>query len=158
MMFFLFLWRFFYIFAVGASITADGCKEVVDLFYALRIMDMKKFLLMLFLVLPCITMAQRQYREYYWVYYAVDSSLFVEREFKYGGYQDYVRRTILTEKRARMDDSSRAAYDKERAEFAKTLVFYTWKEIERNPVRLKQGDWFNKEARAGKHPKGVFLN
>ena len=119
---------------------------------------MKKFLFILFMALPCITMAQRQYTEYYWVYYTVDSSLFVEREFKYGGYQDYVHRNILTATRARMDDSTRAAYDKERAEFAKTLVFYTWKEIERNPVRLKQGDWYNKEERAGKHPKAVFLH
>lgn len=119
---------------------------------------MKRLILLFFLALPCIAVAQRQYREYYWVYYAVDSSLVVEREFKYGGYQDYICRTILTDRRARMDDSSRAAYDRKRAEFAKTLVFYTWKEIERNPVRLKQGDWFNKEARAGKHPKGVFLN
>ena len=119
---------------------------------------MKKFLFILFLVMPCIAVAQRQYTEYYWVYYTVDSSLYVEREFKYGGYQDYIRRDILTNKRARMDDSSRADYDRRRAEFAKTLVFYTWKEIERNPVRLKQGDWFNKEARAGKHPKAVFLN
>lgn len=119
---------------------------------------MKKFLLLSFLVLPCLASAQRQYREYYWVYYAVDSSLYVEREFKYGGYQDYIWHTDLTDRRAAMDDSTRAAYDKRRAEFAKTLVFYTWKEIERNPVRLKPGDWFNKEARAGKYPKAVFLN
>ncbi len=103
-------------------------------------------------------MAQRQYREYYWVYYTVDSSLFVEREFKYGGYQDYVHRDILTDRRAAMDDSTRANYDKRRAEFAKTLVFYTWKEIERNPVRLKPGDDFNKAVRAGKEVKAVFLN
>ena len=119
---------------------------------------MKRFVLLLLVLLPCIAVAQRQYTEYYWVYYTVDSSLYVEREFKYGGYQDYIRRDILTNKRARMDDSSRADYDRRRAEFAKTLVFYTWKEIERNPVQLKQGDWFNKEARAGKHPKAVFLN
>ena len=117
---------------------------------------MKKIILLSLLALPYIASAQRQYSEYYWVYYTVDSSLYVEREFKYGGYQDYVQRTILTERRAAMDDSTRVEYDKRRAEFAKTLVFYTWKEIERNPVRLKQGDWFNKESRAGKYPKAVF--
>lgn len=117
---------------------------------------MKKFLLLSLLALPCLASAQRQYSEYYWIYYTVDSSLYVEREFKYGGYQDYVNRTILIDRRAAMDDSTRANYDKRRAEFAKTLVFYTWKEIERNPVRLKPGDDFNKAVRAGKEVKAVF--
>lgn len=104
---------------------------------------MKKFLFILLLVLPCITMAQSKPSELYWLYYTPDSTAYMEREFKYGGYEDTFYYNKYCTRRAHMTDEQRTKYDSSCIEFAKTLVFYTKKELERYPVKLKPGDTYN---------------
>ncbi len=105
---------------------------------------MKKIILLSLLALPYIASAQRQYSEYYWVYYTVDSSLYVEREFKYGGYQDYVQRTILTERRAAMDDSTRATSTAERITSAPKDKIFRFNPAKENRVFPRQHPYFPK--------------
>ena len=114
---------------------------------------MKKIILLSLLALPYIASAQRQYSEYYWVYYTVDSSLYVEREFKYGGYQDYVQRTILTERRAAMDDSTRATSTAERITSAPKDKIFRFNPAKENRVFPKQHPYFPKGC--GNCNKGI---
>ena len=118
---------------------------------------MKKFLVILLILLPITVLAQRQYREMYWLYYNLEGSAYIERSFKYGGYEDKLIRSTTESYRAYLSDSARIEYDRQRMEFAKTLVFYTEDEIKRGPVKLKPKDWYNKAVRAGKEVKAVFL-
>ena len=108
---------------------------------------MKKFLLLSLLSLPCFAMAQSKPSEFYWLYYTPDSTAYMEREFKYGGYQDHYHFINHSDARAKMTDEQRAKYDSSCVEYAKTLVFYTKKELERNPVKLKPGDTYNQARR-----------
>jgi len=117
---------------------------------------MKKFLLTLLVLLPLSLFAQRQYREMYWLYYNLEGSAYIERSFKFGGYEDKLIRSTTEYYRSSLSDSARVEYDKKRMEFAKTLVFYTEKEIEKGPVKLKPKDWYNKAVRRGEHPTAVF--
>ena len=129
------------------EVSAYGRKEVIDLFYVLWIMDMKKFLFILFLVLPCVAMAQSKPSELYWLYYTPDSCAYMEREFRYGGYEDSFHYTDHRIAREHMTDEQRADYDRRCIERAKTLVFYTKEELKRYPVKLKPGDKTNLEKR-----------
>ena len=92
-------------------------------------------------------MAQSKPSECYWLYYTPDSTAYMEREFIYGGYQDSYTFTKNTDARAKMTDEQRAKYDSSCVVYAKTLVFYTKKELERNPVKLKPGDTYNEARR-----------
>ena len=109
---------------------------------------MKKFLLLSLLALPCLGTAQSKPSEFYWLYYTPDSTAYMEREFKYGGYQDSYHFVKHTDVRANMNDKEREDYDRRCIEYAKTLVFYTKKELERNPVKLKPGDKYNQSRRS----------
>ena len=111
---------------------------------------------LIFSLLPISAFAQRQYREMYWLYYNLEGSAYVERSFKYGGYEDKIIRSTTEYYRSSLSDSARVEYDKKRIEFAKTLVFYTEKEIDKGPVKLKAKDWYNKAVRRGEHPTAVF--
>ena len=111
---------------------------------------------LIFSLLPVSAFAQREYHERYWLYYDSEGSAYVERYFKYGGYEDKVFINKIEHYRSTLSDSARVAYDRERMEFAKTLVFYTKGEIERGPVKLKPKDWYNKAVRRGEHPTAVF--
>ena len=108
---------------------------------------MKKFLLLSLLALPCLGMAQSKPSEFYWLYYTPDSTAYMEREFKYGGYQDSYHFIDHTVSRANMTDEQREDYDHRCLEYAKTIVFYTKKELERYPVKLKPGDTYNQARR-----------
>ena len=99
------------------------------------------------LALPCLGMAQSKPSEFYWLYYTPDSTAYMEREFKYGGYQDSYTFTKNTDARANMTDEQREDYDRRCLEYAKTLVFYTEKELDRYPVKLKPGDTYNQARR-----------
>ena len=99
------------------------------------------------LALPCLGMAQSKPSEFYWLYYTPDSTAYMEREFKYGGYQDSYHFIDHTVSRANMTDEQREDYDRRCLEYAKTIVFYTKKELERYPVKLKPGDTYNQERR-----------
>lgn len=99
------------------------------------------------LALPCLVMAQNKPSEFYWLYYTPDSTAYMEREFKYGGYQDSYHFIDHTVSRANMTDEQREDYDRRCLEYAKTIVFYTKKELERYPVKLKPGDTYNQERR-----------
>lgn len=113
---------------------------------------MKKLLSMLFIMLPFLSFAQRQWSEMYWLYFTLDSSAYVERDFKYGGYSDSYHNYDCRDYKAQLSDSARIAYEKERMEQLKHMVFYTKEEIKRGPVRLKPNDVYNKALRAGKEP------
>ncbi len=89
------------------------------------------------------TMAQTQRSELYWLYYTPDSTAYVERVYEWGGYKDFYHYNDHTIWRANADEEHRADYDRRCIEYAKTLVFYTKKDLERDPVRLKPGDTFN---------------
>jgi hypothetical protein len=108
---------------------------------------MKRFIIMLLIALPMATMAQTQPSELYWLYYTPDSCAYMEREFRYGGYEDSFHYNDETDRRAHMTDEQRAKYDSSCIEYAKTLVFYTKKELERYPVKLKPGDKYNQSRR-----------
>ena len=108
---------------------------------------MKKFLFILFLVLPCVALAQSKPSECYWLYYTPDSTAYMEREFRYGGYEDSFHYNDNTDWRAHMTDEQRADYDRRCIERAKTLVFYTKEELNRYPVKLKPGDKYNQSRR-----------
>ena len=104
---------------------------------------MKRFIIMLLIALPMATMAQTQPSELYWLYYTPDSTAYMEREFRYGGYEDTFYYNKYCTRRAHMTEEQRTKYDSSCIEFAKTLVFYTKKELERYPVKLKPGDTYN---------------
>jgi len=108
---------------------------------------MERFFLLLFWILPCIAVAQSKPSELYWLYYTPDSCAYMEREFRYGGYEDSFHYNDNTDWRAHMTDEQRAKYDSSCIEYAKTLVFYTKKELERYPVKLKPGDKYNQSRR-----------
>ena len=98
---------------------------------------------MLLIALPMATMAQTQHSELYWLYYTPDSTAYMEREFRYGGYEDTFYYSNNRMAREHMSDERRAKYDSSCIEYAKTLVFYTKKELECYPVKLKPGDTYN---------------
>jgi hypothetical protein len=108
---------------------------------------MERFILLLFWILPCIAVAQSKPSELYWLYYTPDSCAYMEREFKYGGYQDSFTYSNNVIWRAHMTDEQRADYDRRCIERAKTLVFYTEEELKRYPVKLKPGDEYNRARR-----------
>jgi len=108
---------------------------------------MKRFVIMLLIALPMATMAQTQHSELYWLYYTPDSTAYMEREFRYGGYEDTYHYDDNRIAREHMTDEQRAKYDSSCIEHAKTLVFYTEKELERYPVKLKPGDTYNHARR-----------
>lgn len=109
---------------------------------------MKRSILLLFLALPCIAVAQSKPSECYWLYYTPDSTAYMEREFRYGGYEDVFYYSDNRLARKHMTDEQRAKYDSSCIEYAKTLVFYTKKELERYPVKLKSGDTYNQARRS----------
>ena len=108
---------------------------------------MQKIILLSLLALPYIASAQSKPSEFYWLYYTPDSTAYMEREFKYGGYQDSYHFVKHTDIRANMTEKEREDYDHRCIEYAKTLVFYTEKELDRNPVKLKPGDTYNQARR-----------
>ena len=108
---------------------------------------MKKFLFLAFFCLPCLAEAQSKPSEFYWLYYTPDSCAYMEREFKYGGYQDHFTYSNNVDRRKEMTEVQRADYDRRCIEYAKTLVFYSMEELNRCPVKLKPGDKTNQEKR-----------
>ena len=83
----------------------------------------------------------------YWLYYTPDSTAYVEREFRYGGYEDTYHYNDNRIAREHMTDEQREDFDRRCIEKAKTLVFYTKEELKRNPVKLKPGDKYNQSRR-----------
>lgn len=108
---------------------------------------MKKFLLLLIALLPLAVFAQSKPSEIYWLYYTPDSTAFMERVYEWGGYKDFYYYNDHTIWRANAEEKYRADYDRRCIERAKTLVFYTKEELEREPVKLKPGDTFNQARR-----------
>ncbi|MEE6208213.1 MAG: hypothetical protein VZR95_09195 [Alphaproteobacteria bacterium] len=108
---------------------------------------MKKFLLLLIALLPLAVFAQSKPSEVYWLYYTPDSTAFMERVYEWGGYKDFYYYNDHTIMRANAPEKYRRRYDSSCMEYAKTLVFYTKKELEREPVKLKPGDTFNLNRR-----------
>ena len=102
---------------------------------------------MLLIALPMATMAQSKPSEVYWLYYTPDSTAYMEREFRYGGYEDTYHYNDNRIAREHMTDEQRADYDRRCIERAKTLVFYTKEELNHYPVKLKPGDKTNQEKR-----------
>lgn len=101
---------------------------------------MKKFLTLVIACLPLMTLAQGKPSEIYYLYKTPDSTAWMVREYRYGGYEDSFTFINDSIRRSNMSEEQRRRYDSLTIEDAKLHTYYTREELSRCPVVIKPGD------------------